>query len=96
MKRCLGGRLTPRVHENGRTFQLRPRITFDVWKTMLECQVNLRQMQLWQCNNTQKKLHRSAHFFGQELALFGQEMMEASVVGLVMVNNTLPRSCKKL
>lgn len=41
MKQCLGGRLTQLVHENGRTSHPRPRITSDVWKTTLECQVNL-------------------------------------------------------
>lgn len=41
MKRCLGGRLTQLVHENGRTFPLKPRTTSAVWKTMLEYQVNL-------------------------------------------------------
>lgn len=39
MKQCQVGKLTQLVPENGRTFHLRHKITLDLWKTMLVCQV---------------------------------------------------------
>lgn len=41
MKQCLGGRLTQLVRENGKTSHPRHRITYDVWKIMSGCQVNV-------------------------------------------------------
>lgn len=95
MKQCLGGRLTQLVHENGRTSHPRPRITSDVWRTMLECQVNLSvDVHMRMPQQIKKHLCRSAQFVSQGVAWFRQEATEAPVVGLMMVNDSLLRSIR--